>query len=178
MSHGDAVEALPAGFRRLASTDSCRNAAIANTEEDIYGVQFHPEVVHTRNGTRLLSNFIFDICCSKKDFIIRNLPDRIIRDIRKEVGDKSVIMGISGGVDSTVAATLISRAIGKRLYAIFIDHGLIRKNEMGIIKSRYDRLSLNVEYIDASETFLKRLKGVSDPEKKRKIIGHTFIEVF
>ncbi len=178
MSHGDAVEELPKGFISIASTNTCKNAGIADTEKNIYGVQFHPEVVHTLSGDKILKNFVFDICKAKKDFKINDLVGKMVKDIKQKVKENSVIMGISGGVDSTVAATLISKAIGRKLHGIFIDHGLIRKNEMKIIRQRYDRLKLNVKYVGASSLFLSRLKGVSDPEKKRKIIGHTFIEVF
>ncbi len=178
MSHGDAVEELPKGFVTLASTDSCKNAAIGNFEKEIYGVQFHPEVTHTLNGTKILRNFVFGICKAKKDFNVKDLAKQIVKDIKKEVGNNHVIMGISGGVDSTVAATLINKAIGRRLHGIFIDHGLTRKNEMKIVKERYDRLGLNIKYVDASGTFMANLKGVADPEGKRKVIAKTFIEVF
>ena len=178
MSHGDAVEELPDGFITLASTDSCKNASIGNFEKNIYGVQFHPEVVHTEHGKEILKNLVFGICKAKKDFDMRNLDKQLIAEIKKEVGDHHVIMGISGGVDSTVAATLIAKAIGKKLHAVFIDHGLIRKNEMQDVKNKYDALGINVKYVDASELFLKRLKGVTDPEEKRQIIGKTFIDVF
>jgi len=178
MSHGDSVEELPKGFVGIASTNTCKNAAIANSEKKIYGVQFHPEVVHTLNGNKILKNFVFGICNAEKDFDIGDLPGKIVKEIKQQVGKNAVIMGISGGVDSTVAATLINKAIGRRLHGVFIDHGLIRKNELKIIRERYARLGLNVDYVDASSLFLERLKGVRDPEEKRKIIGHTFIEVF
>ncbi len=178
MSHGDAVEELPKGFVNLAYTDSCKNAAIGNFEKNIYGVQFHPEVTHTPKGNQILKNFVFNICKAKKDFNVKDLAKQLVKDIKEKVGKNHVIMGISGGVDSTVAATLINRAVGGRLHGIFIDHGLCRKNEMKIVKERYDKLGLNMKYVDASELFLEKLRGVSDPEKKRKIIGKTFIEVF
>jgi GMP synthase (glutamine-hydrolysing) len=178
MSHGDSVERLPLGFVTLASTDTCKNAAIGDFERNIYGVQFHPEVSHTVHGERILRNFVFDICKAKKDFSIKDMAKKLVLEIKKEVGKGHVIMGISGGVDSTVAAILINKAIGRRLHGIFIDHGLIRKNEMEEVRDKYEKLELNMKYVDASEIFLQRLKKVVDPEKKRKIIGHTFIEVF
>jgi len=178
MSHGDAVEELPAGFVTLGSTDSCKNAAIGDFSRNIYGVQFHPEVTHTVSGNKILKNFVFNICKASKDFDIKDLGRQIVKEIKGKVGKNHVIMGISGGVDSTVAATLISKAIGRRLHGIFIDHGLCRKNEMKIVKERYDKLKLNVKYVDASLVFLSRLKGIVDPEEKRKIIANTFIEVF
>ncbi|MBU0628558.1 MAG: glutamine-hydrolyzing GMP synthase [Nanoarchaeota archaeon] len=178
MSHGDAVEELPKGFVTLASTDTCKNAAIGNFEKNIYGVQFHPEVTHTPKGNLILENFVFEICKAKKDFDIKDLAQKIIKEIKEEVKDDHVIMGVSGGVDSTVAATLINLAIGKKLHGVFIDHGLARKYEMEEVKERYDRLGLNMKYVEAADIFLDRLKGVTDPEEKRKIIGKTFIDVF
>ncbi len=178
MSHGDAVEILPEGFITLASTDTCKNAAIGNFEKNIYGVQFHPEVTHTPSGNKILENFVFNICKAKKDFNIKDMAAKITKEIKEEVKVDYVIMGISGGVDSTVAAALITKAIGKRLYGIFIDHGLTRKNETKIVKERYERLGLNIKYVDASDIFLNRLKGITDPEQKRNIIAKTFIDVF
>ncbi|MFH2028846.1 MAG: glutamine-hydrolyzing GMP synthase [Nanoarchaeota archaeon] len=178
MSHGDLVEKLPDGFITIGSTDTCKNAAIADNGRKIYGVQFHPEVVHTPSGSKILENFIFKICKAKKDFHIEDMPKKLIHDIKKTIKNDSVIMGISGGVDSTVAAVLINKAIGEKLHCVLIDHGLLRKDEIKNIKEKYDKMKLNVEYVDASKLFLDRLKEVVDPEEKRKIIGHTFIEVF
>ena len=178
MSHGDSVTNLPKGFNSLAYTNTCPIASFGNPEKDIYGVQFHPEVVHTPSGNRILKNFIFDICKCKKDFNIGDLKNKLIEEIKKTVGKNGVIMGTSGGVDSTVAATLINKAIGSRLHCVFIDHGLIRKNELDEVRENYKKLGLKVHYVNTSKLFLSRLKGVKDPEKKRKIIGHTFIEVF
>lgn len=178
MSHGDLVTSLPKDFRVLASTDTCPIAAMENNSKKLYGVQFHPEVVHTLKGMQILRNFVFDICKAKKDWNI-NLAPKLIEDIKKEVKSDSVIMGTSGGVDSTVAAVLVHKAVGKRLHCVFIDHGLIRKNEAKTVKSRFKKLNFeNFYFIDASKLFLGRLKGVVDPEEKRKIIGFTFIEVF
>ncbi len=178
MSHGDSVIKLPNGFKVLASTDTCRIASFGNEKKKIYGVQFHPEVVHTIKGNHILKNFIFGICKAKKDYSTKGLKEKLVKEIRSIVKDKEVIMGTSGGVDSTIAAVLLKEAIGKKLHCVFVDHGLIRKNELKIVKERYKKLGLQVEYVDASNIFLKNLKGVTDPEKKRKIIGHTFIEVF
>jgi len=178
MSHGDLVKDLPKGFMALASTKTCKNAAVGNPDKNIYGVQFHPEVVHTTNGMKILRNFVFKICNSERNFNIGDLPKKMINEIKETVGKNGVLMGISGGVDSTVAGTLIDKAIGKRFHGVFIDHGLIRRNELEEVKGRYKKLGLNVDYVDASKLFLRRLKGVKDPEKKRKIIGHTFIKVF
>ena len=178
MSHGDSVTKLPKGFKALASTDTCKNASFGNDEKKIYGVQFHPEVAHTMKGNQVLKNFVFGICKAKKDYSTKGLKAKLIKEIRDIVRDKEVLMGASGGVDSTVAAVLFKEAIGKRLHCVFVDHGLIRKNELKIVKKRYKKFGLQVEYVDASSIFLKKLKGISDPEKKRKIIGHTFIEVF
>ncbi|MCH8067328.1 MAG: glutamine-hydrolyzing GMP synthase [Nanoarchaeota archaeon] len=178
MSHGDLVTSLPKDFRVLASTDSCPIAAMENDSRKLYGVQFHPEVVHTLRGKQILRNFVFDVCKAKKDWNI-NLAAKLINDVREEVKADSVIMGTSGGVDSTVAAVLVHRAVGNRLHCVFIDHGLIRKNEAKTVRNRFKKLNFEHFYfIDASKLFLSRLKGVVNPEKKRKIIGFTFIEVF
>ncbi|MCH8329378.1 MAG: glutamine-hydrolyzing GMP synthase [Nanoarchaeota archaeon] len=178
MSHGDSVTKLPNGFKVLASTDDCNAASFGNDDKKIYGVQFHPEVMHTIKGNRILKNFVFGICKAKKDYSTKGLKEKLVREIEDTVKDNHVIMGASGGVDSTIAAILLKEAIGKRLHCVFVDHGLLRKNELKIVKERYKKFGLQVEYVDARDIFLKRLKGVADPEKKRKIIGHTFIEVF
>lgn len=180
MSHGDAVASLPKDFEILASTDSCKIAAFENEARKLYGVQFHVEVVHTPKGNEVLRNFLFGICRAKKDWNIRDLAKKIIKEIKKEVRNSSVIMGVSGGVDSTVAATLLHKAIGNRLYCVFVDHGLIRKGELEEVRSYFEKhLKFRHFFIvDASKTFLEKLSGVTDPEEKRKIIGHTFIEVF
>ena len=177
MSHGDLVKDLPKGFIALASTKTCKNAAVGDLEKHIYGVQFHPEVVHTPNGMKVLNNFI-RICKAKKQFNVKDLKKILVNEVKEVAGRDGVLMGISGGVDSTVAGVLINKAIGKRFHGIFIDHGLIRKNELDEVREKYKQLGLNVKYVDASRLFLRKLKGVTDPEKKRKIIGHTFIEVF
>ncbi len=179
-SHGDQVQKLPPGFMPLASTKTCRYAASMRKKDNLYSIQFHPEVTHTKNGTKILTNFMFGVCRAKKDWKIDSVTKCLITDIKETVGKREhVAVGISGGVDSLVAATLIHRAIGNRLHAVFVDTGLLRKNEVGEVaeflkKHGFKRLHV----IDASKLFLSRLKGVTDPEKKRKIIGHTFIEVF
>ena len=180
MSHGDSVVSLPKGFRPLSGTDTCKVAAFENNSRKLYGVQFHPEVVHTLKGMDILKNFLFRICRAKKDWVVGDMVNDLIKQIRSELGSSAVIMGVSGGVDSTVAATLLHKAIGNRLHCVFIDHGLVRKNEAREVKEVF-RTSLkfkNFYFIDASRLFLKKLKGVTDPEKKRKIIGHLFVKVF
>jgi len=178
MSHGDLVTKLPKDFKILASTDTCPIVAVENISKNLYGLQFHPEVAHTLRGMQIFKNFVFDICKAEKDWNI-NLVTKLIEDIKKVVKDDAVIMGTSGGVDSSVAAALIHKAIGKRLHCVFIDHGLIRKDEAKIVMNRFKKLHFeNLYLIDASKLFLEKLKGIIDPEEKRKIIGYTFIEVF
>jgi GMP synthase (glutamine-hydrolysing) len=178
MSHGDLVARLPKDFEVLAKTDTCPIAAVENKQKKIYGLQFHPEVVHTLKGMQILRNFVFDVCKAKKDWNI-DLPAKLIQEIKDEVGGNAVIMGTSGGVDSTVATMLIHKAIGRRLHCVFIDHGLIRKNEAKKVMEIFKKMRFeNVYFVDASKIFLEKLKGIADPEEKRKIIGHTFIEVF
>ena len=178
MSHGDLVTKLPKGFDVLASTDTCPIAAVENKARKLYGVQFHPEVAHTLKGMQILKNFVFDICKAKKDWNV-NLASKLIKEVKEEVKSDSVIMGTSGGVDSTVAAVLVHKAVGSHLHCVFIDHGLIRKNEGKTVRDRFKKLNFEHFYfVDASKLFLRRLKGVTDPEEKRKIIGFTFIEVF
>ena len=180
MSHGDLVKFFPDDFKILAKTDTCPIAAMENHSKRLYGVQFHPEVAHTKKGKQILSNFVFGICEAKKDWHIGNLAANLIREIKEIVKDKAVIMGTSGGVDSSVAAALIHKAIREKLHCVFIDHGLLRKNEAIMVMERFRR-SLKFEHIymmDASSVFLKRLENVADPERKRIIIGHTFIEIF
>ncbi|MDA1196609.1 MAG: glutamine-hydrolyzing GMP synthase [Nanoarchaeota archaeon] len=179
MSHGDQVEGLPTDFSVLGKTEDCPYAAVENIRAKLYGVQFHPEVAHTLSGESILRNFVFDICKCKKDFVIKDFAQKLIREIKGTVGSESVIMGASGGVDSTVAATLLHEAIGDNLHCVFVDTGLIRKGEAEEVKGYFSELDFkHFHMVDASALFLKRLRGVSDPEKKRKIIGHTFIDVF
>ncbi|MCH9024161.1 MAG: glutamine-hydrolyzing GMP synthase [candidate division Zixibacteria bacterium] len=178
MSHGDSIESLPEDFHLIGSTDSLKTAAIADEKRKLFGLQFHPEVYHTKEGSKILNNFLFEICKLKGDWTTAAFLEETVGKIRKQVGDGQVVVGVSGGVDSTVAAVLISRAIGKRLHAVFVNNGLLRKNEFEDVQKLLSNLKLSLHAVDASELFLKRLKDVTDPEKKRKIIGNTFIDVF
>ncbi|HSA32419.1 MAG TPA: glutamine-hydrolyzing GMP synthase [bacterium] len=177
MSHGDHVATLPAGFHPIARTDSIPFGAAGNDERRIYLVQFHPEVKHTLEGTRILSNFLFDICKVTADWRMENFIETSVEKIRAAVGNKKVILGLSGGVDSSVAAALLGKAIGHQLTAIFVDNGLLRRHERDEVEKNFKDV-VNLAVVDAADTFLSRLKGVEEPEKKRKIIGNTFIEVF
>jgi len=179
MSHGDKVTGLPPGFRLMASTPSCPIAGIADEQRRFYGVQFHPEVTHTLQGRALLERFVLEICGAKADWIMRDHIAEAVARIREQVGDEEVILGLSGGVDSSVAAALIHRAIGERLTCVFVDHGLLRLNEGAMVMEMFaGRLHAKVVQVDASGEFLGALAGVADPEAKRKIIGREFVEVF
>ena len=178
MSHGDTITALPAGFHVVASTDSVANAAYQADGEQLWGVQFHPEVFHSTQGSLLLKNFVVEICGSHQDWSAASFVDTTVEELRRQLGDDRVILGLSGGVDSSVAAVLLHRAIGNRLTCIFVDHGMLRKNEFHDVLHDYECLGLNVRGIDASAKFFADLAGVSDPEQKRKIIGRDFVEVF
>ncbi|MCH8821300.1 glutamine-hydrolyzing GMP synthase [Patescibacteria group bacterium] len=179
LSHGDKVEKLPKEFRSISSSRSCPIAGFFNRNKNIYAVQFHPEVVHTENGQTVLKNFVFKICRAKKSWNVKDQATKIIKDLREEIGSEKVLIGVSGGVDSLVAANLLHRAIGNKLYAVFIDHGLLRKDEAEEVEVFYKKGGFkHFLKVDASKLFLKKLKGVTDPEGKRKIIGYTFIKVF
>lgn len=181
MSHGDTITAIPDGFKCIASTGDVKFAAYAsNTEADkgIWAVQFHPEVFHTLQGTQLLKNFVVDICGSTQSWSAASFVDTTVAELRNELGDDRVILGLSGGVDSSVCAVLLNRAIGKNLTCIFVDHGMLRKNEFRDVMHDYECLGLNVIGVDASGKFFADLAGVTDPEQKRKIIGRDFVEVF
>jgi GMP synthase (glutamine-hydrolysing) len=178
MSHGDSIAKLPPGFRPVASTESLASAAIADPERRLFGVQFHPEVHHTDEGRRILDNFLFDICGLAGDWTTEAFIESSVTRIREQVGDKEVVLGISGGVDSTVAAMLLTKAIGKRLHAVFVNNGLLRKNEFEDVTAMLQTLNINLRPVDASDDFLTRLAGVEDPEAKRKIIGNAFIDIF
>ena len=179
MSHGDKVTALPPGFKLMASTPNCAIAGMADESRSYYGVQFHPEVTHTQKGRELLNRFVLEIAMAKPDWVMGDYIDEAVARIREQVGDEEVILGLSGGVDSSVAAALIHRAIGDQLTCVFVDHGLLRLNEGAMVMEMFaGRLSAKVIAVDASAQFLGHLAGMTDPEVKRKIIGREFVEVF
>ena len=180
MSHGDNIEVLPDGFIRLAHTDSLPIAAMADFSRKIYATQFHPEVRHTEFGTQILKNFVKNICLCTSDWTVGDYARKKIEDIRNTIADdERVVLGYSGGVDSTVVAKILVESIGKRLVPIFIDNGLLRKNESDYVRAKFrDLFGFDLHFVDAGSIFLQRLHGVSDPEEKRKVIGHTFIEIF
>ena len=179
MSHGDKVTELPPGFKLMATTDSCPIAGMADEVRKFYAVQFHPEVTHTKQGDAILRRFVLDICTAKPDWVMRDHIAEAVALIREQVGDEEVILGLSGGVDSSVAAALIHRAIGDQLTCVFVDHGLLRLNEGDLVMEMFEgKLHAKVIRVDASDLFLGKLAGVSDPEAKRKIIGGEFVTVF
>lgn len=177
-SHGDFVSAAPPGFDVVATSANAPVAAMQHATQQRYALLFHPEVVHTERGADLLKNFAFDVCGCTGDWTMAGFVEESVARIRAQVGDGKVVCGLSGGVDSTVAALLIHKAIGDRLTCIFVDNGLLRQNEAAQVRERFQRLGLNLEFVDATDLFLDRLAGVSDPERKRKIIGAAFIDVF
>ena len=178
MSHGDTIEVLPSHYTVVASTVDVENAAYRIEGEETYGIQFHPEVYHSTEGTALLKNFVVDICGCKQDWTPDSFIETTVAELKAKIGEDRVILGLSGGVDSTVAAMLLHRAIGKNLVCIFVDNGLLRKNEFSSVLENYKELGLNVIGVNAGDLFLSRLAGVEDPETKRKIIGATFVDVF
>ena len=179
MSHGDKVTEMPPGFKLMASTDSCAIAGMADEDRRFYAVQFHPEVTHTAQGRALLDRFVLGICGTDPDWVMRDHVTEAVEKIRQQVGDEEVILGLSGGVDSSVAAALIHRAIGDQLTCVFVDHGLLRLNEGDMVMDMFvGKLHAKVIRVDASELFLGKLAGVSEPEAKRKIIGGLFVDVF
>ena len=179
MSHADHVSKLPKGFKVVASSKNSKFTIIENNKKKYYGVQFHPEVTHTNKGKILLKNFLFSICKAKKNWLIKHQKLKLIKDVKKQIGDNKVICALSGGVDSSVVAQLLSKAIGKNLTCIFVNTGLLRKNEENQVVSTFKRkLKINLIYVNAEKEFINRLINVSDPEKKRKIIGNLFIEIF
>lgn len=178
MSHGDHVASIPAGFKLLAKSQNGLVAAIANEEKKIYCVQFHPEVRHTVNGNKMLHNFVFEVCKAQNNWSMKNYLEMQIEQIRKTVGNKKVLCGLSGGVDSTVVAVLLHKAIGHNLTCMFIDHGLLRQNEGNEVMAACQKFDMNVIRINAKERFLSKLAGVTEPERKRKIIGNEFVYCF
>lgn len=178
MSHNDFISRLPEGFRVTATTQSTPTGAFENQGSGLYGVQFHPEVTHTENGTTLIKNFLYNICGATGDWTMSDYAETVIADIKETVGDGKVLLALSGGVDSTVVASLLSRAIGSRLNCIFVDHGFMRKDEGDEVEAVFKGQDINFVRVNAESRFLERLKGVTDPERKRKIIGEEFIRVF
>ena len=179
MSHTDYVETVPNGFNNIASTLSCPNAAMENVDKKLYGIQFHPEVNNSINGTQVIRNFLFEICNCKGDWQIASFVDESIKSLKEKIGDKKALCALSGGVDSSVAAVLLHKAIGKNLTCIFVDHGLLRKNEGDEVEEVFrNQFDINLIRVNAKNRFLEKLAGVTDPEKKRKIIGEEFIRVF
>ena len=178
MSHTDFVEKVPEGFKNIGHTSSCPNAAMENKEKNLYGIQFHPEVNSSINGTQVIRNFLFNICKCSGDWIISSFVEESIAKLKEKIGEKKALCALSGGVDSSVAAVLLSRAIGKNLTCIFVDHGLLRKNEGDEVEEVFKNQDINFIRVNAQDRFLAKLAGVSDPETKRKIIGEEFIRVF
>ena len=179
MSHGDRVEAIPSSFERGALSATCPFASMYDQKKNFYGLQFHPEVVHTQYGTEILKNFVFGICQCKNDWKLTNWVDATVKDLKERIGNEEVILGLSGGVDSSVAAVLLHKAIGKNLHCIFVDNGLLRYHEAEQVEEMFKKnLGLDLTVARAAERFYEKLKGVEEPESKRKIIGKEFIEVF
>lgn len=178
MSHGDTITSIPSNFKVIASTDEVNIAAYQVENENIWGVQFHPEVYHTEEGTQLLRNFVVDICGCKQDWSPSSFIETTVAQLREQLGNDKVILALSGGVDSSVAAVLLNKAIGNNLTCIFVDHGMLRKNEFENVMRDYEHLGLNVIGVNAHAKFFSELAGVVEPERKRKIIGKGFIDVF
>ena len=179
MSHTDFVETVPEGFKNIASTPSCPNAGMENKEKNFYGIQFHPEVVHSENGINVIRNFLYEICKCTGDWEISSFAKEKIKSLKEKIGDKKALCALSGGVDSSVAAVLLHKAIGKNLTCIFVDHGLLRKNEGNEVEEVFKKqFDINLIRVNCKARFLQKLDGITDPEKKRKIIGEEFIRVF
>lgn len=178
MSHGDYMEKVPQGFSLVAHSDACPNVAICDESRGFYGVQFHPEVNHTENGTAMIRNFLYEVCGAKGDWTMGDYKTTAIRQIREKVGDGKVLLALSGGVDSSVAAALMAEAVGSQLTCVFVDHGLMRLNEGDEVEAAFSKWDINFVRANTEELFLSKLAGVIEPEKKRKIIGEEFIRVF
>jgi len=178
MSHGDTVFSIPVEYEVLAHTENCPVAAFGHKKKPIYGLQWHPEVIHTEKGTQMLHNFIFEVCKCEANWKMEDVTERAVEETRKAVGEGKAITALSGGIDSSVATALAAKAIDNRLTAVFVDHGFMRENEPGFVKSVFQEFKINLIMINAQERFLEKLKGVVDPERKRKIIGEEFIRVF
>ncbi|MEG2295120.1 MAG: glutamine-hydrolyzing GMP synthase, partial [Oscillospiraceae bacterium] len=178
MSHTDYIETLPSGFSVAAHTDVCPTAAMYHPEKKCYGMQYHPEVLHSENGSQMLKNFLYEVCLAKGDWTMEDYAITAVATIKKQVGNGKVLLALSGGVDSSVVAALLSKAIGTQLTCIFVDHGLLRKNEGNQVQAAFEDKDINFIRVDVAHRFLERLADVSDPETKRKIIGEEFIRVF
>jgi len=178
MSHGDFVQSLPEDFEVLAHTESCLVAAYRHREKPIYGLQWHPEVVHTEHGRKMLKNFVFEICRCRANWKPLSLVDEKIKEIKESVGEGKAIIALSGGIDSSTAAVIAAKALGDKLTAVFVDHGFMREGEPEFVKKTFEKLGVKVIIVEAQERFFKKIKGIVDPEKKRKIIGREFIRVF
>lgn len=179
MSHTDYIATPPQGFEIIGYTDDCPCAAMENKAKNIYAVQFHPEVTHSEYGKQVLYNFLYEVCKCSGDWVMDNFIDNTVKELREKIGDKHVILGLSGGVDSSVAAGLLSRAVGKQLTCVFVDQGLMRKDEGDFVEKTFTELfDMNFVRVNCGEHFMECLKGVTDPEQKRKIIGTEFYKVF
>ena len=178
MSHGDYMAKVPEGFALVAHSANCPNVAIADETRGFYGVQFHPEVNHTENGVAMIRNFLYEVCGAKGDWSMEDYKRTAIAQVRERVGDGKVLLALSGGVDSSVCAALLAEAVGEQLTCVFVDHGLMRKNEGDEVEQAFSKWAMNFVRVDAEERFLTKLKGISEPECKRKIIGEEFIRVF
>jgi len=178
MSHGDTVFAIPFEYEVLAHTENCPVAAFGHKDKPIYGLQWHPEVVHTTNGMHMLRNFIFEVCRCEDNWKMEDIAEKMLEEIRKEVGEERAIIALSGGIDSSVATALAAKAIGNRLTAVFVDHGFMRESEPEFVRNVFQKFEINLMIADAQKRFMEKLKGVVDPEEKRKIIGEEFIRVF
>ena len=178
MSHGDKVEKVPEDFEIIASSKDCNAAGFQNKSQNIFGLQFHPEVTHTNQGKKILTNFIFKVCQCTKNWSTSDIIKSMLDNIQEKVKDEKVLLGLSGGVDSSVVAMLLNKAIKNNLICIFVDHGLLRLGEVDEVMSTFKDIDIDIRLVDASELFLTKLAGITDPEQKRKIIGNTFIDVF